>query len=60
MAAQELEKSTERAELCELSFEELDAVAGGKTLMGAFVSGFLAYAPDYGLRSISKAMAGCF
>jgi hypothetical protein len=43
----------------ELTIGELDAVAGGKTLIGSFVSGFLAYAPEAGLRSITRAQSGC-
>jgi hypothetical protein len=60
MSTQDIETREELPMSLELSIEELDAVAGGKTLMGAFISGFLAYAPDAGLHSITKAMAGCF
>jgi hypothetical protein len=45
----------------QLSTEELDAVvAGEKTLVGAFVSGFLATCPDAGEHSFAKLYAGCF
>jgi len=56
-------ETTDTAEVTttiELSMEELDAIAGAKTLVQAFVAGFVSTCPDAGYRSIVKATAGCF